>query len=183
MEIIHSCAKSLRHPCATTIGACARTIFQTELARPCAKMNSWDLVHFCLRDAGTKLISDLGFLASQILGSLGCFSASRLLGLSGGFLTSRLQSMQFLFCQQCSPWMPPVSVWPWARVPSVQRHGSQSVQWFCLVSRSERALYIHSFLFQFSTWFRACAKLARTWACAKLVKSLRARDTIQFFKE
>ena len=59
--------------------------------------------------------------------------------LSGGFSTSRLQSTQFLFCQQCSPWMPPVSVWPWARVQSVQRHGSQSVQWFCLVSRSERA--------------------------------------------
>ena len=112
-----------------------------DLARPCAKMNSWDLVHFCLRDAGTKLISDLSFLASQILGSLGCFSASRLLGLSGGFSTSRLQSTQFLFCQQCkcSPWMPPVSVWPWARVQSVQWHGSQSVQWFCLVSRSERA--------------------------------------------
>ena len=120
------------------MGACARTIFQTELARPCAKMNSWDLVHFCLRDAGTKLISDLGFLASQIL----CFSASRLLGLSGGFSASRLQSTQLLFCQQCSPWVPPVTVWPWARVQSVQRHGSQSVQWFCLVSRSERASII-----------------------------------------
>ena len=128
-----------RNPCATTMGACARSIFQTELAQPCAKMNSWDLVHFCLRDAGTKLISDLGFLASQILGSLGCFSAPRLLGLSGGFSTSRLQSTQFLFCQQCSPWMPPVRVWPWARVQSVQWHGSHSVQWFCLVSRSERA--------------------------------------------
>ena len=82
----------------------------------------------------------LGFLGfSDSLGSLGCFSASRLLGLSGGFSTSRLQSTQFLFCQQCSPWMPPVSVWPWARVQSVQWHGSQSVQWFCLVSRSERA--------------------------------------------
>ena len=82
----------------------------------------------------------LGFLGfSDSLGSLGSFSASRLLGLSGGFSTSRLQSTQFLFCQQCSPWVPPVSVWPWARVQSVQWHGSQSVQWFCLVSRSERA--------------------------------------------
>ena len=66
-----------------------------------------------------KLISDLGFLASQILGSFGGFSASRLLGMSGGFSTSRLHSTQFLFCQQCSPCMPPVSVWPWARVQSI----------------------------------------------------------------
>ena len=129
----------VRNPCVTTMGACARSIFQIELARPCAKMNSWDLVHFCLRDIGTKLISDLGFLASQILGSLGYFSASWLLGLSGGFSTPRLQSTQFLFCQQYSPWMTPVTLWPWARVQSVQWHGSQSVQWFCLMSRSERA--------------------------------------------
>ena len=33
------------------------------------------------------------------------------------------------------------------------------------------------------TWFRACAKLARTWACAKLVKSLRACDAIQVLEE
>jgi len=45
-----------------------------------------------------------------------------------------------------------------------------------------RCNYIHSFLFQFSTWFQACAKLARTWACAKLVKGC-ARVTPFNFKE
>ena len=50
MEMIHPCAKLLRHPCATTIGACVRSSFQTELARPCGKMNSWDLVHFCRKN-------------------------------------------------------------------------------------------------------------------------------------
>ena len=83
------------------------------------------------------------------LGFLG-FSDSRLVRWFLSFSTSWLirwlldfrwlQSTKVLFCQQqCSPWMPPVSVWPWARVQSVQRHGSQSVQWFCLLSRSERA--------------------------------------------
>ena len=137
-EIFHPSAKSLREILAPSLrDHSARSTFQTEFARPCPKMSSRDLVHFCLRDAGTKLISDLGFLVSQILGSLGCFSASRLLGLSGGLSTSRFQSTQFLFCRQRNPWMPPVSAWPWARVQSVQWHGSQSVQWFCLVSRSE----------------------------------------------
>ena len=110
----------------------------------CATLREDELLRFgafllarCRHEADFGL--GFHFLASQILGSLGCFSASRLLGLSGGFSTSRLQSTQFLFCQQCSPWMPPVSVWPWARAQSVQWHGSQSVQWFCLVSRSERA--------------------------------------------
>jgi hypothetical protein len=37
-----------------------------------------------------------------------------------GFSTSRLDSAQFLFCQQSSPWWPPVSVWPPAKVQSVQ---------------------------------------------------------------
>ena len=126
-----------RNPCATTMGACARSIFQTELARPCAKMNSWDLVQFCLRDAGTKLISDLGFLASQILGSSGGFSASRLLGLSGGFSTSRLQSTKFLFCQRV---VPECLLWAYGLEPEYNEYsGIAPVQWFCLLSGSERA--------------------------------------------
>eukprot|EP00435_Cladocopium_sp_Y103_P067802 s253_g30.t1 len=59
------------------MGACARSIFQNELARPCAKMFFCDLVHFCLRDADAKLISDLGFLASRILGLSACSMFSR----------------------------------------------------------------------------------------------------------
>ena len=121
MEIIHPCAKSLRHPCATTMGACARSIFQTELARPCAKMKSWVFVHFCLRDVREAVfgLGFLGFSDSRLLGSFGGFSASRLLGLFDGFSTSRLDSAQFLFCQESSPWWPPVSVSPSAKVQSV----------------------------------------------------------------
>ena len=109
MEIIHPCAKSLRHPCATTMGACARSIFQTELARPCATLREDEVLSFralllarCRREAVFGL-GFLGFSDSRLLGSFGGFSASRLLGLFDGFSTSRLDSAQFLFCQESSP--------------------------------------------------------------------------------
>ena len=73
----------------------------------------------CRREAVFGL-GFLGFSDSRLLGSFGGFSASRLLGLFDGFSTSRLDSAQFLFCQQSSPWWPPVSVWPPAKVQSVQ---------------------------------------------------------------
>ena len=131
MEIIHPCAKLLRHPCATTLEACARSIFQTELAGPCAKMNSWDLVHVCLRDAGAKLTLDLGFLVSIGLFKTVSFSARsvvfRLLRLSSGFSTSR-RSVQFLFCQQSSTWVPPVKTEVqsgFAYCPALKEHSRQ----------------------------------------------------------
>ena len=103
MEIIHPCAKSLRNPCATTMGVCARSTFLIEFGRPCAKMISWDLVHFSLRDAGAKLISDLGLLASQILGfsarSVVLAVASRLLG-----STQRSSYFSSSLAPECLQW-------------------------------------------------------------------------------
>ena len=61
------------------------------------------------------------------------------------------------------------------------RHPSRLVPLCCVT-----LFVVYSFIynmFQLSTWFRACAKLPRRWACTKLVKSLRACDAIQFLKE
>ena len=143
--------------------------FSTELARLCAKMISWDLMHFCLRDAGTKLISDLGFLASQILGLFGGFSASRLLGLPGGFSTSRLQLTQFLFCQQV---VPECLQWVYGLEPENNQYSGMApspCSGFAYCPNVANMVSLRSSCYQF-LW----GIVARNpFACAKVARTLR----------